>query len=171
MYLPTPTGARPAEVPLLSDALIVLLTAMTPIGELRASIPLAITSMDMPWPQALGLSIVGNLIPVPFILYALRTVGARIEARENIVGRLLRWRTARIQQSWGPRVQRYGFFAIMLAVAIPLPLTGAWTGTLIVWTLNEPVRRGLPAIAAGVVIAGIVVTSLTLAGIELIRLT
>ena len=68
-------------------------------------------------------------------------------------------------------MQRYGFFAIMLAVAIPLPLTGAWTGTLIVWTLNEPVRRGLPAIAAGVVIAGIVVTSLTLAGIELIRLT
>ena len=155
----------------MPDALIVLLTAMTPIGELRASIPLAITSMDMPWPQALALSVIGNVIPVPFIIYALRTVGARIEARENVVGRLLRWRTARIQRSWGPRVQRYGFFGIVLAVAIPLPLTGAWTGALIVWTLNVPVRRGLPAIAAGVVIAGIVVTGLTLAGVELIRLT
>jgi len=155
----------------LPDALIVLLTAMTPIGELRASIPLAITSMDMPWPQAFGLSIVGNVVPVPFILFALRTAGARVEAQQNIVGRLLRWRTARIQQSWGPRVQRYGFFGIVLAVAIPLPLTGAWTGTLIVWTLNEPVRRGLPAIAAGVVIAGAIVTGLTLAGVEIIRLT
>lgn len=155
----------------MPNELIVLLTAMTPIGELRASIPLAITSMDMPWPRALALSIVGNLVPVPFILYALRTVGARIEAQENVAGRLLRWRTTRIQQSWGPRVRRYGFFGIMLAVAIPLPLTGAWTGTLIVWTLHEPVRRGLPAIAAGVVVAGIVVTSLTLVGIELIRLT
>lgn len=170
MYLPTPL-APAAEVPPLPDALIVLLTAMTPIGELRASIPLAITSMDMPWSHALGLSIVGNLVPVPFILYALRAVGARIEAQENVVGRLLRWRTARIQETWGPRVRRYGFFGIVLAVAIPLPLTGAWTGALVVWTLNEPVRRGLPAIAAGVAIAGIVVTSLTLAGVELIRLT
>ncbi len=155
----------------MPDELIVLLTAMTPIGELRASIPLAITSMDMPWPQALGLSIIGNIIPVPLILYALRTVGARVEAQQNIVGRLLRWRTSRIQQSWGPRVRRYGFFGIVLAVAIPLPLTGAWTGALIVWTLHEPVRRGLPAIAAGVVIAGVIVTSLTLAGIEIVRLT
>ena len=155
----------------MPDELIVLLTAMTPIGELRASIPLAITSMEMPWQRALGLSIVGNIIPVPFILYALRTVGARIEKQQNIAGRLLRWRTVRIQQSWGPRVQRYGFLGIVLAVAIPLPLTGAWTGTLVVWTLHEPVRRGLPAIAVGVAIAGVVVTSLTLAGIELIRFT
>ena len=155
----------------MPDELIVLLTAMTPIGELRASIPLAITSMEMPWQRALGLSIVGNIIPVPFILYALRTVGARIEKQQNIAGRLLRWRTVRIQQSWGPRVQRYGFLGIVLAVAIPLPLTGAWTGALVVWTLHEPVRRGLPAIAVGVAIAGVVVTSLTLAGIELIRLT
>lgn len=155
----------------LPDDLIVLLTAMTPVGELRASIPLAITSLDMPWPRALGLSIVGNVIPVPFILVALYAIGRRVEEQQNIVGRLLRWRTRRIQESWGPRVQRYGFFGIMLAVAIPLPLTGAWTGALIVWTLNEPLRRGLPAIAAGVVIAGIVVTSLTLAGVELIRLT
>lgn len=155
----------------MPDELLVLLTAMTPVGELRASIPLAITSMDMPWPRALGLSVVGNIIPVPFILYALRTIGARIEAQQNIAGRLLRWRTARIQQSWGPRVRRYGFFGIVLAVAIPLPLTGAWTGALIVWTLHVPVRRGLPAIAMGVVIAGVVVMALTLAGIELIRLT
>ena len=155
----------------MPDALIVLLTAMTPIGELRASIPLAITTLDMSWPQALGLSIIGNIIPVPFILYALRTVGARVEAQQNILGRVLRWRTARIQQSWGPRVQRYGFFGIVLAVAIPLPLTGAWTGALVVWTLDQPARRGLPAIAIGVVIAGVIVTSLTLAGVELIRLT
>ena len=155
----------------MPDELIVLLTAMLPIGELRASIPLAITTLDMPWPQALALSIVGNILPTPFILYGLRTVGGRIEAQENAAGRILRWRTARLQRTWGHRVQRYGFFAIMLAVAIPLPLTGAWTGCLIVWTLHVPVRRGLPAIAAGVAIAGIVVTSLTLAGIGLIRLT
>ena len=67
-------------------------------------------------------------------------------------------------------MRRYGFFGIVLVVAIPLPLTGAWTGTLVVWALGEPARRGLPAIAAGVVIAGAVVTAMTAAGLELARL-
>lgn len=155
----------------LPDSLIVFLTAMLPIGELRASIPLAIVTFEIPWPQALGLSVAGNFLPIPFVLYALRTLGARIEAQQHIAARILRWRTARVQRSWGPRVQRYGFPAIALAVAIPLPFTGAWTGALIVWTLHEPARRGLPAIALGIGVAGVVVTALTLAGIEIIRLT
>ena len=144
---------------------------MLPIGELRASVPLAIVSFDMPWPQALGLSVAGNFLPIPFVLYALRTLGARIEAQQHVAARILRWRTARIERSWGPRVRRYGFPAIALAVAIPLPFTGAWTGALIVWTLHEPARRGLAAIAFGIAVAGVVVTALTIAGVELIRLT
>lgn len=155
----------------LPDELIVLVAAMLPVGELRASVPLAIVSLDMPWPQALALSLAGNFLPIPFVLYALRKIGAKIEAQGHIAARVLRWRTARIERSWGPRVRRYGFPAIALAVAIPLPFTGAWTGALIVWTLREPARRGLFAIALGVAVAGAVVTALTLAGIELIRLT
>ena len=155
----------------MPDELIVFLTAMLPIGELRASVPLAILSYDMAWPAAFALSILGNLLPVPFVLFALRTAGSRIERQEHVIARLLRWRTARIEQSWGSRVRRYGFFAIVLVVAIPLPFTGAWTGTLTVWALREPVGRGLAAIALGVVIAGAIVTALVVAGVELIRLT
>ena len=155
----------------LPDELIVILTGMTPIGELRASVPLAIVSYDMWWLKALGLSVVGNLLPVPFLLYGLRTVGTRIERQENVLGRLLRWRTERIERMWGERIRRYGFFGIVLVVAIPLPFTGAWTGTLAVWALGEPARRGLSAITVGVLIAGAIVTALTVAGVELIRLT
>ena len=155
----------------MPDELIILGAAMLPVGELRASVPLAIVSFDMPWPHALALSLAGNFLPIPFVLYALRKIGAKIEAQEHLAARVLRWRTARIERSWGPRVRRYGFPAIALAVAIPLPFTGAWTGALIVWTLREPARRGLPAIALGVAVAGAVVTALTLAGVELIRLT
>ena len=151
--------------------LIVILTAMTPVGELRAAIPLALLTYDMPWPQAYVLAVIGNVLPMPLVLLALRTVGARIERQEHVVARLLRWRTRRVERAWGDRIRRWGFAGIVLIVAIPLPLTGAWTGTLAVWAMDVPARRGLPAIAVGVAIAGAVVTALTLAGIEVVRLT
>ena len=151
--------------------LIVILTAMTPVGELRAAIPLALLTYDMPWPQAYVLAVIGNVLPMPAVLLALRTVGARIERQEHVVARLLRWRTRRVEQAWGDRIRQWGFAGIVLIVAIPLPLTGAWTGTLAVWAMDVPARRGLPAIAVGVAVAGAVVTALTLAGIEVVRLT
>ena len=60
---------------------------------------------------------------------------------------------------------------VMLVVAIPLPLTGAWTGTLAVWALRVPLRTGFAAIAAGVLVAGVIWTALTQLGIGLISLT
>lgn len=155
----------------MPDELVVILTAMTPIGELRAAIPLGVITYDLTWPVVLALAIFGNLIPVPIIVFALRTVGARLERRGDVIGRLLRWRAARVEERWGERVRRYGFAAVMLIVAVPLPLTGAWTGSLAVYVLRVPLRVGFAAIATGIVIAGIIVTLLTQAGVELFRLT
>ncbi len=155
----------------MPDEVAVVLTAMTPIGELRAAIPLGVITYDLAWPLVLALAIAGNLIPVPIIIFGLRTAGARLERRTDVIGRFLSWRTARIEERWGERVRRYGFTAVMLIVAIPLPLTGAWTGSLVVYVLRVPLRTGFVAIAAGIVIAGIAVTALTQAGVELFRLT
>ena len=149
----------------MSHGLIVVLTAMTPIGELRAAIPLALITYDMAWPTALLLGIIGNLIPIPFVLGALRLVGERFERRQDVIGRLLRWRTERIQRTWGDRVARYGFFGVLLFVAMPLPMTGAWTGALAVWALRVNIKTGLAAIVTGVVVAGVIVTTLTQAGL------
>ena len=126
---------------------------------------------DVSTDQVLALAIAGNLIPVPIIIFGLRTVGARLERRTDVIGRFLRWRTARIEERWGERVRRYGFTAVMLIVAIPLPLTGAWTGSLAVYVMRVPLRTGFAAIAAGIVIAGIAVTILMQAGVGLFRLT
>jgi uncharacterized membrane protein len=154
----------------MPDELVVILTAMTPIGELRAAIPLGSVTYDLSWPLVFFLAIIGNLIPVPIVIFGLRAVGARLERRTDVIGRLLRWRTARIEKRWGQRVRRYGFMAVMLIVAIPLPLTGAWTGSLAVYVLRVPLRTGITAIAAGIVVAGVIVTILTQAGVELLRL-
>jgi uncharacterized membrane protein len=155
----------------LPDELLVFLTAMTPIGELRAAIPFGLLMYDLSWPLVFVIAVAGNLAPIPFLLFAMRTVGSRIERRDDLLGRLLRWRTERLQRQWGERIVRYGFAGIVLIVAIPLPLTGAWTGSLAVWTLRVPVARGLAAIAVGVLIAGAIVTLLTHIGLELVAIT
>jgi uncharacterized membrane protein len=154
----------------MPDELLTFLAAMTPIGELRLSIPLGVGEYGLAWPLVLVLSIAGNMLPVPFLIWGLRTVGGRIERMDNVLGRLLRWRTRSVEARWGERIRRQGFPAIVLLVAIPLPFTGAWTGSLAVWALGVPAARGLMAIATGLLIAGAVVTALTLAGIELIKI-
>ena len=154
----------------MPDELITFLTAMTPIGELRASVPLGIVTFDLSWPLVLVLSIAGNLVPVPFLILGLRRTGRWLESFPNPAGKFLSWRSAQLQARLGGNVNRYGPMAIVLIVAIPLPMTGAWTGSLAVWALNVPLRQGLPAIAAGVFIAGAVVTSLTLAGVGVVKL-
>ena len=153
----------------MPDELLTFLAAMTPIGELRLSIPLGVGEYGLAWPLVLALSIAGNMLPVPFLIWGLRTVGGRIERMDNVLGRLLRWRTRSVEARWGEPIRRQGFPAIVLLVAIPLPFTGAWTGSLAVWALGVPATRGLMAIATGILIAGAVVTALTLAGIELIK--
>ena len=154
----------------MPDELLVFLTAMTPVGELRAAIPFGLLKYDISWPVVFVLAVAGNLVPIPFLLTGLHFGGGRLEQRQDPIGRLLRWRTQRIQERWGERIRRYGFLGVMLIVAIPLPFTGAWTGSLAVWALQVPVPKGLAAIATGVVIAGVVVTALTQAGIELVDL-
>ena len=155
----------------MPDELVVVLTSMTPIGELRAAIPLGLVKYDLVWPIVYILAVLGNLAPVPFITVGLRTVGGRLERRDDLLGRLMRWRTQKIQERWGATITRYGFLGVMLIVAIPLPLTGAWTGTLAVWVLRVPLRTGFAAIAAGVLVAGVIVTILTQLGIGIISLT
>jgi uncharacterized membrane protein len=139
---------------------------MTPIGELRASIPLGLATFDLPIWQVFVVSVAGNLVPVPFLFFGLRRSGSWFEAQPNIIGRLLRWRTHRIRKRYGARAARYDFLMVTLLVAIPLPLTGAWTASLAIWVFQVPFRRGVPAIALGVLIAATLVTTLTVMGIE-----
>ena len=151
----------------MSDELVTFLTAMTPIGELRASIPLGLLTFDLPVWSTFLLSVTGNMVPVPFLILLLRKLGAWLERQNNPLGSLLQWRTNNVRSRYAPQLARYGPMSLVLLVAVPLPVTGVWTGSLAVWALHMPLRQGLAAIAAGVLIAGGVVTGLSVAGIEL----
>ena len=151
-----------------SDLISTFLAAMTPVGELRLSIPLAIAVLGMPWQAALGVSLAGNIVPPLVLVPGLDRLSRFLLSFPNPAGALLSWRTERLRRSiQAARFQRYHALALVALVAVPLPMTGAWTGALAAWVFMVPLRRAIPAIAIGLVIAGVVVTLLTLGGIEL----
>lgn len=151
----------------IPEALQILLAAMTPVGELRLSIPLGILSHGMPWYQVFFLSLAGNMLPVPFILFVL-TKGTQVLEKLPIpVHRLLEWRTDHLRKTYTRRFEKFGPVFLIVLVAIPLPFTGAWTGSLAAWVFHLPPRIAIPLIWLGVLIAGVIVTSLTLAGVQI----
>ena len=152
----------------LSSGLQTFLAAMTPIGELRLSIPLAVFQYDLPWYQALGWSLAGNMVPVFLLVGGLERGAAWLRrSPNNPLSRLLQWRTERLRATQNDRFRRYGAVALVVLVAIPLPFTGAWTGSLAAWVFQIPPRQAIPLIALGVLIAGIIVTALTVTGIAI----
>ncbi len=148
------------------EFLEVFFAAMTPVGELRLSIPLGIYTLNLPWYQVLPVSVGGNIIPVLFIIPGLH-VGTRLLHRyPTFLTRILDWRTESLLQTYNARFAKYGPAFLVVLVAIPLPITGAWTGSLASWAFGIPAKKAIPLIALGVVFAGIIVTVLTEMGIK-----
>ena len=138
---------------------------MTPVGELRLAIPLGMGRYDLPWYGVLPVALSGNLLPGLFWLLTLPRLGLLVTRFPNPVGRLIMWRTARLRRHNAQRFHRYGALALVFLVAVPLPLTGVWTGCLAAWAFEVPFKRALPPIILGMVTAGCIVTALTGLGI------
>jgi uncharacterized membrane protein len=149
------------------DLLVTFVAAMTPIGELRLAIPLAIYTYDVAWYVALPIAIVGNMVPVLILMPGLSRLSRMLSSFPNPAGKLLAWQENRLRRVQSRRFDRYGGLALVILVAIPLPMTGAWTGSLAAWTFGIPPGRAIPLIALGVLMAGLIVTAVTLSGIEL----
>lgn len=136
-----------------------LLIAMAPVVELRGAIPIA-TAHGLPLGTAIAVAIVGNLIPVPFIIIFIRKILAWMRRRIPRIGGLVAKLEARAAKK-SDVVLQYAFWGLFVLVAIPLPGTGAWTGALVAAMLDMRLKKAFPAIALGVVAAGIIVALLT----------
>jgi uncharacterized membrane protein len=139
-----------------------LVLAASPISELRGAIPWAIIKNHFHWYYALPLAILGNLIPVPFILLFLDPL-LRLLNKLAIFKRVLPWLLERTRRR-GRIITRYERIGLVLFVAIPLPITGAWTGSLAAVLFGLKSKHALLSIFAGILIAGIIVTCATLFG-------
>jgi len=139
--------------------LAVLLTSASPISELRGGIPLALYFGFSPLEDYL-LAVLGNMIPVPIILFFLRRM-EKLIALIPLVGKIYN-RCIDLALRRKGVVEKYGYVGLMIFVSIPLPITGAWTGTLISFLLKMNPIKSIIFIYLGILIAGIVVLSVSL---------
>ena len=147
----------------ISPELAVFLTSMLPIIELRGALPMAINLFQITWPKAFLISFLGNLVPVPFILWLLGPV-VKILSRIKPLGKFFEWLFERTRRRGNKLIEKYEEIGLLAFVAIPLPMTGAWTGSLIAFLFGLDFRKSLLIIALGVFIAGVIVTCLCLLG-------
>ena len=142
------------------------LVYMIPVVELRGGIPFGVTAGLPVWAAFIA-AVIGNLIPVPFIIAYIRRIFQWMRRRIPRLNRMVDAleRKAHLK---GQKVTKYKYLGLMLFVGIPLPGTGAWTGSLVAAALNIRMRHALPAIALGLVAAGLVTTALTLGVVHLL---
>ena len=144
---------------MIKPARITFLMAMVPVVELRGAIPYGvIAGLDVH--EAFLLAVIGNLVPIPFLVVFTRKVFEWLRTRSEWLDRLVHRLEAKADKN-KVLVERYKFFGLMLLVAIPLPGTGAWTGALVAAMLDMRLKRAMPAIIVGVIVAGVIVTSVT----------
>lgn len=141
------------------QALATLFVAMLPFIELRGAIPVGV-ALGLSPELAFLLSLLGNMLPVPFIILFARHIFRWLTCLDNVIGRVMRALETRVHNK-SDIVIRYRTLGLCLLVAIPLPGTGAWTGAMVAALLDMPLRSALPAIALGVLIAGVIILSLT----------
>lgn len=142
--------------------LTTLLISMVPVIELRGGLPYGL-AMGLDYKLALTAAILGNLIPVPFIILFVRTVFSFLKSKSK---RLRKWVTSLEEKAnkKGDVVRKYNNIGLFLFVAIPLPGTGAWTGSMIAALLDMRLKRSVPWISLGVVTAALIITALYYGG-------
>lgn len=147
--------------------LALLIISMIPIVELRGAVPIGI-AFGMPWFEVLPICIIGNLIPVPFILLLGRILLDWLKSFPSLsrlagkIERKIMLKSEKVKKGLG--------FGLLLFVALPVPGTGAWTGAAIASLLGLPLRKSFVEIISGVVIAGLIMTVLSSSVITTLKL-
>lgn len=140
------------------DGIKVIITSLIPYLELRGAIPFA-------WQLGFGpleaylLAVIGNMFPVIPIIILIEPI-LKWLSKVTLFKRYCDWILTRSQRQ-APQIQKYGFWGLAIFVAIPLPMTGVWSGALIAFILGIRKRIAFSSIFLGVLIAGLIVTTLT----------
>ena len=142
----------------MGSGLETILLAMTPINELRGTIPLAIGVLQLHPLKAFILACLGNMIPIFFLLWFWKHLAEYLMKKNKTVKKLFNWIFNRTRKRFYKKYSVYGDVALILFVAIPLPFTGAWTGSVAAFLFNIPYVKSLYLISIGVAIAGLIVT-------------
>lgn len=152
--------------------LAVFLISMVPLVELRLAVPFAV-GLGLPYIPSLVVSIIGNMIPVPFIYFFARKVLVW-GSDKRYIGKFFRFCLVKGERAGQKLVKATGrgglFMALLLFVGIPLPGTGAWTGALGASFLNMGFKSTVFSVSLGVILAGIIMATVSAAGVHIFGL-
>ncbi|MBQ6170565.1 MAG: small multi-drug export protein [Ruminococcus sp.] len=147
--------------------ILTFLISMVPIVELRGGIPFGV-SMGIKWYYAVPICMIGNMLPVPFIFFFARKI-LEWGSDKPVIGKFFSW-CLKKGHSGGEKLKAKAgkgmFWALLLFVGIPLPGTGAWTGTLAASLLDLDFKKSILAVTLGVALAATIMTIASLLGVE-----
>jgi len=151
----------------LMGELKTFLWAMTPIGELRVAIPMGLTVYKLSPTVVYFFSVLGNMFSVLLLLTFLGVLSRWTSKNIYFFNRFFTWLFSQTRKNHYNSVNKYGLYFLPIFVAIPLPITGGWTASLIAFVFGMPFKKAFPLIGLGIMIAGLVVSFLTKAGIAI----
>ncbi len=150
-WLTTTLSALPKE-------LIIFIISMIPILELRGGI-IAASLLHVPITTAIPVCLIGNIIPIPFILLFITKIFELMKKTKHLGGLVTKLENKAIGKS--DKIQKYEFWGLVLFVGIPLPGTGAWTGSLIAALLQVKLKKAVPAIFLGLLLAVLIMCTVS----------
>lgn len=152
----------------LPPMLVVFIISMIPILELRGGL-IAASLLNIPMWSAIGVCILGNIVPIPFILLFIEKV---LDWMENCkigwMNKMARWLRSKADGEKAAKIRKFEFLGLLLFVGVPLPGTGAWTGSLIAALLHVKIKKSVPAIFSGLIMATIIMCLISYGGLNAI---
>ncbi len=143
---------------ILGPEFYTFLISMVPIIELRGAIPIG-QALGLSFWECFLISVFGNMLPVPIILLFVRFVLNWMKGIRPL-DKIANWVFEKAEKHSG-KVTKYAIWGLFLFVAVPLPGTGAWTGSLIAALLDMRMKKALPSVFAGVLVAGLIVSGIS----------
>lgn len=140
----------------LPPELVVFVVSLLPVLELRGGL-IAASVLGIHWIVAFPICVLGNMLPIPFLLFFLKRIFAFLKRRSKWLGKMVLWLEERANRK-SDTLQKYKLFGLFLLVAIPLPGTGAWTGALVANAVDIRIRDSFWVIFLGVIGAGVIMS-------------
>ena len=135
---------------------------MLPVSELRGAIPVAIGVYNLNPLEAYFIAIIGNIIPVIFILKYIDFISKYLMSKSKFFHKFFTYLFEHTRKKHSNKFEKWGALALITFVAIPLPVTGGWSGALAAFVFGIPFWRALSLISFGIIIAGVIVMGLSL---------
>jgi len=142
---------------MLDELLLVIITTMLPVSELRGSIPLGL-AFGIPFPLLILTAMITNCLVFFPVYFGLKIFYKHLFSRFNWFKKMVE----RTQKKGKPYIEHYGILGLAIFVGVPLPITGVWTGTSVAWLLGLDWKKSFIAVCLGVVIAGVIVSAVCL---------